>query len=82
MSSFSFGEMIAMLAALTFAFGTSLTVAIQSGGRFGMGLAMAMALLVVILAWDIKRRLTRERVDGCAQIRTAHYPLSARHGRL
>jgi len=72
MCSLSFGEMIAVL---TFALGTSLMVVIQSGGRFGSGLAMAMALLLAILARDIQRRLTREYVDGRAQIRNCTLPV-------
>lgn len=66
------GEKIAALAALSFAFGTSLTVAIQSSGRHGVGLGILMALFMMVLGRDIKRRLTREHVDGCAPPSNLH----------
>ncbi|MBK3780268.1 hypothetical protein G3A43_08355 [Paraburkholderia aspalathi] len=68
----SLGEKIAALAALSFAFGTSLTVAIQSNGRHGLGLAILIALFMVMLGRDIKRRLKWVPVDGHASRSTPH----------
>jgi hypothetical protein len=60
----SLGEKVAALATVAFSFGMGLTVAIQSRGRHGLGLAILTALFFVLLGRNIRRRLTREHVDG------------------